>query len=159
MNRKSLLKIAAAAVLLAAGSAQAQINVPFTVNVTFTPRCQTTSAGPYSIDFAAYSAFDAAQAGVALTGGPITVQCSRGLTVTAAFDNAGAAEGLFSTGNLRYTLSGITQTTLTTGVAATASTNGTADTYSFAFTGGLPQQAGNSVGGALTASRNLVVSF
>lgn len=161
MSSKTLLKIAAAAAMLVAGSVQAQsINVPFTVNVTFTPTCATTSAGPYAINFAAYTAFAAAQNAVALTGGPITIQCSRGLTVSAAFDGMGA-EGLFATGgaNLRYTLSAVSQTQTQTGAAAAAGTNGTADLYTLSFTGSLAQQAGNSIGGALTDSRNLVVSF
>ena len=146
------------AVIVLSGHASADTaNAAFTVSVTFTPKCASTNATPPVIAFGSYNAFAAEIADVALSA-PIAVQCSRGLNPTAAFDTTGA-EGLFSTGNLRYQLSTITKATGTPGTAATAASNGTADTFTFDFKGTLPQQAGSSVGGALTATRNLVLTF
>lgn len=144
--------------LLAAGAAQADsANAAFNVTVSFTPKCASTNATTPVIAFGTYNGMDAAKNNIALDA-PIAVSCSRGLAVSAAFDTA--AEGLFATSNLRYTLSAITKTPVGTGTAASASSVGSADTYTFSFTGTLPQQAGGNTSSTNeTSSRNLVLSF
>ena len=164
--KKLLLVAAVSALSVAPMLAKADTaSGAFTVSVLFTPKCTITSAAP-TIAFT-YTAFDAAAGPVALSN-PIALQCSRGFgnTVSAAFGEGGAAEGLIGTAtstNLRYTLSAITKNAVGPGNAATASSNGTADTTSFSFTGTLPQQAGNGTPNtpatAVTAARTLVVTF
>jgi hypothetical protein len=153
-------KFAATALLvLAVGAVHAQsVNAPFTVTVNFTPKCTTTNASAPVIAFGTYNAFDAAKTDVPLSA-PYAVKCSRGLNPTATFDNLNALNGLFDTGNLRYELTAPTKSAIQAGDAATASDAGSPDTYEFTFKGTLPQQAGSSVGGALSAARNLVISF
>ena len=165
MKKLALSLIIASSVVLPFSAQAATINGPFTVSVLFTPSCTVTSAGS-TIAFT-YTAFAAAVGPINLST-PIAVQCSRGFgaTIAAAYDLAGAAEGLIGTAlstNLRYTLSAITKNAVVAGTAATAAANGTADTTSWTFTGSLPLQAGNAVPNtplvAVPATRNLVLTF
>lgn len=159
MKKLALIAVVVSAIALPIVASAQTVNGPFTVSVKFTPSCTVTSATP-DILFT-YTAFGAAQTSASTS---IALQCSRGFgaSSSAAYDNTNAAEGLIGTSNLRYTLSTITKTTGTVGSAASVSSNGTADTPSFAFTATLPQQAGSNVSSAVTAvsvTRNLVITF
>lgn len=165
MKKLAVCMAVASAALLPLSAQAATVNGPFTVSVLFTPSCTVTSTGS-TIAFT-YTAF-AAAVGPTTISAPIAVQCSRGFgaTIAAAYDNAGAAEGLIGTAtstNLRYTLSAITKGAVVAGTAATAAAIGTADTTSWTFSGSLPSQAGNAAPNtplvAVTATRNLVLTF
>jgi spore coat protein U-like protein len=152
------LAFALAALALCGAANAATATGPFAVTVNFTSACQATTPAP-TLAFGAYTAFGAA----ATASATIAFECSRGTSATAVSVSNGAANGLFTTANLQYTLTlPATPIASSGGTAATAAAIGTADTLSITVNGTLPQQAGASNSGTATTdtdNRTITITF
>ncbi len=158
-----ITKITLALVVLAGyGAVQGQTaNANFNVKVTLTAKCEATNSGSAEIQFGTYIAFQAvAKTTIAATNAP-TFRCTRNLAITnAAF--TGGLTGVIPDVNLQYTLSAPTGTKTTTGAAADTAQIGTADVWTYNFSGSMPAgQAGNVLGNAVEKVdiRELVITF
>ena len=146
----------------------------FNVSALLTAKCTNTTAGTPTVDFGTYLSGDPAVTPAAVN---LTFECTRGLnpptmaldvgadkisTATGAVGGSAATgAGVLPTLNLYYTLS-IAGTKTTTGTAADTTGIGTADVYTFAVSGTLPQQAGSCATGTCgpaTQLRTLTVTY
>jgi hypothetical protein len=154
--KKIALALAALALCSAVNAGTATGN--FSVSVNFTSACQATTPAP-ELAFGAYTAFGADKTASAT----VAFECSRGTSATAVSVSGGAANGLFATANLQYTLTlPTTPIASSGGTAATASSIGSADTLSITVNGTLPQQAGASNSATATAdsdTRTITITF
>ena len=159
--KKQLLIVTAIAATLAAPAALAAgtANSTFNVSATLTSVCTTTTVGTPVIAFGTYTAFGAAIGPVAVSA-PATFQCTRGLPApTAAYDVAGGGNGGVIAG-LQYTLSAPVGSKTTTGTAATSGSIGSADVYSYTFSGTLPAgQAGDPTQNPGPDVRTLIITY
>jgi hypothetical protein len=167
--RKTLLSFAAAVTVFATVTTGAHAETAtgnFNVGVTLTSVCTVAAITPLA--FGTYTAFQRD----ALVATPTTavLSCTRGLTgVTANFDTAApgstaaaAATNAVGAGvvqGLQYTILA-TAGALTSGTAATAGSNGTADTRPYSITGIMhANQAGDPTQNASPQQRTLTVNY
>jgi len=160
--------LAAAAVvsltLLSAPAYAATASQTFNVSATLTSLCRV-NATTLGLAFT-YTAFGAAQTGVA--GGNVIFECTRGFgaSPTVAFDTTNGGSSLTGAGatgdgmvaGLAYTMA-VSAGVATAGTAATNTTVGTPTQYTYTLTGGLlANQAGDS-SLATTVVRTMVVTY
>jgi hypothetical protein len=169
------LNLIAAAIALAASSTAfaATLSDGFDVTINFTSSCQVkTAATDMTFTYAAFGPADSKNTSTVF-------KCSRGVTPTFSFDNAGATqtgqaapvalgtaltgEGLI--GGIRYTLAGTSSKTQTgtaaaAGAGGTGGTDGSADEYTVAITADIGgNQAGTSGATGGTQTRTLVITY
>jgi hypothetical protein len=162
---KKLTLVALAAVAMLSAPAYAGVaSQTFNVNVTLTSLCKVKT-NTLGLTFT-YTAFGAAQAGVA--GGAATFECTRGFGAppTVAFDttNGGSsAAGQGATGDgevkgIAYTLA-VSAGVAAAGTDATATTVGTATEYPYTLTGGLLATQAGGGGTAGPVTRTLMLAY
>jgi hypothetical protein len=139
--------LAFAAVAASTGQLHAAtVGQAFNVTTAFTPTCVTANAAPTALSFGTYTAFGSATAPTPST--QISFKCSRTLTPgninfdTVSTDSTSSSGALTATGGgvvsgLRYTLNVGAAVKTTTGTAATASAEGTADVFTYPINGAM----------------------
>jgi len=160
--KKLLISTAIAASLAVPASALAATATSnFNVTATLTSVCTATNSGAPTIAFGTYTAFGAAIGPIAVSPA-VRFQCTRGLPApTAAFDTTapGTTTGGVING-LQYTLTAPVGTLTTTGTAATAGSIGSADVWSYNFTGSIPAgQAGDPTQTPGPVVRTLTITY
>jgi hypothetical protein len=161
MKKQLLIVPAAIAASLAfpASVLAATSNSTFNVTASLTSVCSVTTVGTPVIAFGTYTAFGAAIGPVAVSA-PATFQCTRGLPQpTASYDVAGGGPAGVIVG-LQYTLSAPAGSKTTTGTAASAGSTGSADVYSYSFSGSIAAgQAGDPTQNPGPDVRTLIISY
>lgn len=156
--KKLLLSAAIAASFSVPASAlAANASSTFNVTATLTSVCSVTTVGTPVIAFGTYTAFGAAIGPIAVSA-PATFQCTRGLPQPTAAYDTGVAGGVIV--GLQYTLSAPVGSKTTTGVAATSGSTGSADVYSYTFSGSIPAgQAGDPTQNPGPDVRTLIITY
>lgn len=147
MKYRLLTALAFAGTSLASVQSHAvTVGQAFTVTTAFTPSCVTANASPTALSFGTYTAFGSASVPTPST--QISFKCSRTLTPgninfdTVSTDSISSSGALTATGGgvvsgLRYTLNVGAAVKTTTGSAATASAEGTADVFTYTINGAM----------------------
>lgn len=157
--------LAAALALISASSFAGSATSNFDVSVTLTSKCQVKTAST-GMAFT-YTAF---QTGAATANTSVVFECTRGfgtpptVVLDTATDASSAAAGQGTTGagvvgGLQYTLTVAAGSKSTTGSAATTSSIGSADEYTYSISGSMAAgQAGDS-SKATTQTRTLTLAY
>jgi hypothetical protein len=124
----------------------ATVGQAFNVTTAFTPTCVTANATPAALSFGTYTAFGSAAVPTPST--QIVFKCSRALTPgninfdTVSTDSTSSSGAVTATGGgvvagLIYSLNVGAAVKSATGSAATATTEGTADVYTYTINGAM----------------------
>jgi hypothetical protein len=164
----------ATALTVAFPVAAAPVSAPFEVSVALTTKCESTTVGTQTLNFA-YESFQV-NAAAPTSGLTFTFKCTRGIPApTVAFDVSGLLKtssnaGLTATGEgvvagLRYTLTAAANSSTDLGTAADATQTGSAKLLSYAVSGAIPGgqagTCGTGPGGVCndTQNRTLIVAY